>query len=156
MEKIDLDILEKQLDLLYKKITKIEKRLKTLRNGGESRAKIPQYAHSAVYTRPVSNKTSPFLFLRNNNQRSQSPLPKTNSGICLVPSPVKLILPSDSSDESDSYSACDEDTSDIVILEIRKKLPDWNNLILQHDDEIEHMTFENAKKVTPEDINLFF
>ncbi|KAK8878484.1 hypothetical protein M9Y10_005259 [Tritrichomonas musculus] len=157
MEKNELDILEKQLDSIYKRITKIEKRLKTLRRSTLCRPKIPQYAHSAVFTHPASKKSSPYSFLRNDPQRPQSPLPKTNSGICLVPSPVILILPNDSSYDSDPYSPRDEDPSNIVSLEVLKSLPkDWNQLIQQHNKEIENITFEKVKKVTPEDINLFF
>lgn len=154
---IDLDLLEKQLESIYKRITKIEKRLKNLRKSGQSKAKIPQYAHSAVFTHPAQKKSSPYSFLGNNLQRSQSPLPKTNSGICLVPSPVIFTLPTDSSEESDPYSPRDEEPSEIVLLEVHKTLPtEWNQLIQQHNKEIENITFENVKKITSEDINLFF
>ena len=153
----DLDILEKQLESLCKRISKIEKQLKSLRKTDQCQPKIPQYAHSAVFTHPAAKKCSPYSFLNNNPQRSQSPLPKVNSGICLVPSPITLILPSDSSEDSDAYSSRDEEPSDIVSSEVLKSLPtDWNQLIQQHNKEIENITFEKAKEITSEDINAFF
>lgn len=156
MEEIDLDLLEKQLDSIYKRITKIEKQLKTLKSG-QSRPKIPQYAHSAFIANPASKKSSPYLYLRNNPQRAQLALPKTNSGICLVPAPVILILPSDSSDETDPYSPRDEDPNNIVVSNVHQSLPvSWEQLIIQHNKEIENIAFDEMKKVTTEDLNLFF
>lgn len=153
----DLELLEKQLESIYKRITKIEKRLKNLRKSDQAKAKIPQYAHSAIFTRPAQKKSSPYSFLGGNLQNSLSPLPKTNSGICLVPSPVILILPTDSSDESNSYSPGVEESSEAVSLEVHKSLPkEWDQLVQQHNKEIENIAFGKVEKITSEDINLFF
>lgn len=154
---LDLDLLEKHLDSIYTKITKIEKELKTLKKSDQKHPKMQRYAHSAFFDDTTSKKSSPYNFLRNNQQHSQILLPKTNSGIFLVPAPIISILSTDSSGESDSYSSHDEYPSDIVSIEVHKSLPkDWNLLILQHNKEIENITFDNIRKVTSEDINLLF
>lgn len=156
-----IEILEKQLNSISERISSVEKRYKELRDNdlkfSRPKSAQPKYSPPNNFKNNQSNNTSPFAFLHNLQIQPKTPLQKLNSPLALAPS-VNLILPSDSSEDSDDYFSGDGDGAQVVsIEEVQKNLPPkWVSLIEMHNKETAPIFFGSIKQITHEDMDSFF
>ena len=157
MDEKELSRLEHQLETICNRIAGIEQRLKQLRKSesGLVKPRIPHFSHSATF------KPSPFAFNVNKPPQVKTAIPKQSSGICLVPSSQCILLPySSDSDDIDEYFSSDGNGNGSKIVsidEVMQNLPkNWENMIHEHNKEVENVKFDKIRKVTFEDIRNYF